>query len=1116
MEDNPQSNKRRSAPETTEVRTFLIADVRGYTRFTIEHGDEAAAKLTRHFAVVANDVIQEKSGRVVEVRGDEVLAVFESARQGLRAAVALQMRIAQEKNVPAPFAVGIGLDAGEAIGVDGGFRGAALNLAARLCSQAAEGEILVSGAVAHLARKVEGLEYRDRGMLELKGFDEPVRVFAVQAAARPGSLTDDELSAAQVGRKKSDVIEQPLQDLPTGGYLGALPLTPLVAREAEVGRMLSVVDLVDQGSGRLLLLAGEPGAGKTRLAQEITLQVRDRGFTIAAGRCYEPQAAVPFYPFLDVLTSAYATVSPSVRSTIPNRWPGLVQLLPSLGMPHSDYASPPDQQRLFWAVTDFLRRVAEERPLAILLDDVHWADAASIDLLQHLARHTRKDRILLLATYRDVEVGRTHPLEAALRDLEREGIVERQVVHRLAHDGTAALIASTMGETKVSRGLIDLVYGRTEGNPFFVQQVVRMLVERGDINRQGGEWNGLEEDLIDVPDTVRSVIDQRLSRLADDTQEVLQEASVLGQTFSFEDLMDMTGRDERKLERAIDDVMVIGLVREVGRDAYGFDHALTQQSLYSQISSRRRRRLHHAAAEAIQRLSVEKQNARAAELARHCLVGGDIEHALHFLIVAGDQAVKVFAHEDAATHYNAARDLAEQLHNQEQEAAVRERLGGLLTAVIRYDEALPMLERAAQMYRAAGDLESEARVLAQVGRVHVAGGSVERGVSILQSALNSHSHYELHSSQAALYSSLSRLLYVGGRYGESLDSAAEAIRLARDGGAVGIVAEAEVTRAAALPMLGDWSDGVATARVAIAHAEEAGDVFSACRGCLYLSGMLLARGEWEPAHRCLAAALAHAERMSNPRQIANALLGLGVHAFLIGQIDRSREYAERAQEIMRQLGGFWFRVLDSAGISLVLSAREWDLMPRALKDCISLSEGSSERALLRVARLDAERALEEGRPEAARDLLKSARSSHALEAEQAHALAPLAAHIHLECGDERSAQEELQIVSLIVSVQGLRVLECDLARVRAIIEFRLRQWTSAEATLRRGIETAEQLQYAYAEARLRSLYGRLLAEQDQPESGSNELSHALLLFDRLGATRDVTDTEKTLAEIVRC
>ena len=403
-----QTSVRTGAPsgEQVAVRTFLIADVRGYTRFTAERGDEAAAALATRFAAIARDAVVARGGEVIELRGDEALAVFSSTRQALWAAVELHGRFARatREDPSLPLMAGIGLDAGEAIPVERGYRGAALNRAARLCSLAGPGEVLASDGVLHLAGKIDGLAYVERGSAQLKGFAEPVRVHGVQPEEGEEGIAPSSEGSAVPGPVVPD------QHLPIGGFLGSLPAGPLVGRERELARGLASVEAVQQGEGRLLLLAGEPGVGKTRLAQEITLELRNRGFLVAAGSCYEARETSSFFPFIEALATLYALAPASLRADVPHRFPYLAALLPSESLPVPPAVSGDgSQDRLLWSVSGFLSALAEQTPVALLLDDLHWADGSSFELLRHVAHQTRRDRVLLLGTYRDVEVGRQHP-----------------------------------------------------------------------------------------------------------------------------------------------------------------------------------------------------------------------------------------------------------------------------------------------------------------------------------------------------------------------------------------------------------------------------------------------------------------------------------------------------------------------------------------------------------------------------------------------------------------------------------------------------------------------------------------------------------------------------------
>ena len=695
------------------VRTFLFADIRGYTRFIVEQGDAAGVRLVERFGVVARQSITSHRGEVIGLAGDEAVAVFESAREALHAALEFQRRVddATAEDPSTPILVGIGLDTGEAVPAGGNYVGAALNLAARLCKLAGPREVLASEGVTHVARKLDGVGYVERGFAQLKGFRDPVRVFKVVPEAEGGPEAADRLSAG------ATVTEPPP---PIGGFLGALPSSELVSREPELRRALADADAVVAGAGRLVMISGEPGVGKTRLAQEVMLSIRNRRFHVATGRCYQLHQSVPFYPFLDALTSAYRSAPREVRAIVPERWPYLCRLLPELKSeaPRVTASTPEEQQLLFREVTAFLQAIAQESPVAVMLDDLHWADGATLELLQHLARHTRADRVLLLGTYRDVEVGRHHPLEAALRDLMREDLVDRIGLHRLEPSGTAKLIASTLGEEDVSRELDTIVHQHADGNPFFTQQLVRYLVERGDVFREDGRWVERSLRRVEVPESVRSVIGQRTERLSSETQQLLREAAVLGQTFTFPLLVTLTGRTEAEVEKSLDEARVTGLIEERQPDQYAFDHALTQQTLYGELSARRRRILHVAAAEALERLPPGERAPMSAELAWHFLEAAQEERAIPYALQAGDRARSVFANSEAERQYTTVLEIAEHTKNVDGENEALSRRTRLYLDTWRGKPALADGERLLHRARERGDRKLELRA-----RLDIAQGS---------------------------------------------------------------------------------------------------------------------------------------------------------------------------------------------------------------------------------------------------------------------------------------------------------------------------------------------------------------------------------------------------------
>ncbi|MBV9281236.1 MAG: AAA family ATPase, partial [Chloroflexi bacterium] len=424
------------------------------------------------------------------------------------------------------------------------------------------------------------------GMLaEALGMSPIERSLLTSAARKRGS---------SAGRSRQSQLRPPF---PIGGFLGALPVGPLVAREAELARVVAVIDGLERGERPLTLLAGEPGIGKTRLAQEIGLVLQEREFLVLIGRCYRTEGDIPYYPFLEALGAAWAAVSDGTRAQISTHLPHLQRLVPEVGAPISGTSgtSQEERDRLRRAVAGLLQVLAAQAPVALLLDDLHWADRSSLGLLQHLIRFTRGSRIFLLGTYRDVEVGPDHPLQAAIADLLRDQLVEVVGLVPLSRTETRALIGATLEDVDVSEASTDLVHQRTGGNPFFVQAVLREL---GGCIEQEGRGRRLVIDDVKVPNTVRALILQRLSSLSPAAQNLAFRASVLGQAFGFDDLL-ATGEDNEE-EESLEEAKRVGLIRVTGRDSYAFSHALTHQAIYEELPAGRRRRLHLAAGRALE------------------------------------------------------------------------------------------------------------------------------------------------------------------------------------------------------------------------------------------------------------------------------------------------------------------------------------------------------------------------------------------------------------------------------------------------------------------------------------------------------------------------------------
>jgi class 3 adenylate cyclase/tetratricopeptide (TPR) repeat protein len=1119
----------------TAVHTFLIADLRGYTRFTLEQGDEAAAQLTQKFAAVVRDMVSARGGEVLELRGDESLAMFDSARQALRAAAELQGRLADETlaDHSLPLYTGIGLDAGEAVPVDGGYRGAALNLAARLCSLAGPGEVLASEAVTHLARRIDGLEYHERGTAELKGFADPVKVMEIRPSPPSSPQRVPSLRSTR-GSRDAGEGEMPVSTssplpyhgrgaggeglseglrLPIGGFLGSLPAGVLVARDDELRRALTLVDDVMAGNGRLLMLVGEPGVGKTRLAQEVTLQLRDRGFLIAAGSCYESRQTSAFYPWVAALGALYAQAPPDLRPEVARRWPYLGKLLPgeNLAVPAAS-DSEEDQERLFWSVTGFVQELAEITPVALLFDDLHWADAASLNLLQHIARFTRGDRVLLLGTYRDVEVGRQHPLEAALRELNRQGLIERIAVRRLDGAGTAELMGAALGEEEITEELAALLYERTEGNPFFVQQVMRVLVEKGDLYRENGRWARKAIGEIEVPESIRSVVGQRLARLADETQETLREASVLGQRFRFDDLVEM-GHEEQETERRLDEACAAGLLRTSDGETYAFDHALTQQALYAELSPRRRRRLHLAAGEAIEGMPDRKRQGRTSELAWHFVQGDDPEKALRYALQAGDEAEAVFAHAEAEMQYRTALELARERDDERLQAESLEKLCGVLQTQARREEELELLAQAAALYSRLDDLEGEGRIAARTGWAYYLLDRTREGIAAVRRILPRFEGRPPTPALFQLHEALAGLLWMSGHPEEALEAADRALAAATTLGDERSVARAQGRRGLVLQALGRPDDALEAFDVAILLSEKSGDPDTLGRALNNMAFAWLRRGDSDRFMELERRALVNARRAGNPSMTAHGLVMLGFGEWMCGAIKAWHAHLTEALEIVRHLEiteWAWLETL--AAFELSVEGHEDDARAR-LETLASEGERTGNTALLMRARdFLAEMDRVANRFGDSLGRLEPLLENPDIRAEDVPDVLIDLAETHLWKRTKADTRAARDLLSRLPPVEAREFLSHASGLVLgAWVTAREGNRAEADRLIEEALAFVRSLKYTWLEAYALDRYGMMLAELGDVREGRERLSKAITLYRQMGAVPYTRWGEERLA-----
>lgn len=429
----------------------------------------------------------------------------------------------------------------------------------------------------------------------------------------------------------------------------------LVSREAELSTLEDALLAANRGDARIVLLEGEAGLGKSRLATALTERARKLGNVVLAGGCSEADVSLPYLPFVEAIGNYIATQEVSaLGARLGPARQGLTQLFPQLAEgPMAEPGGDPlsVKLRLFESIVALLGIPAAERGLLLIVEDAHWADAATRELLDHIARRSTGMRVMVLVTYRIDEIDRKHPLLPMLQAWRRSGVAERVRIEPLAPDAAAAMIGAILDVEGVGTEFRDLLHARSEGNPFVLEEMLKEVVDRGDVFRTAdGSWDRRAIEDIRIPESVRDTILLRVGRFEPDAIEVLRAASVLGRTFAYRTLVAVSAADESSVQRALQLAVGQQLVDEDATGSYRWRHALTQEAIYDDLVLPRRQALHSRAADVL----AAATGTDAAAIAFHLLGAGRFAEAVPACLAAAAEAERTLAYEEAIDLYERA------------------------------------------------------------------------------------------------------------------------------------------------------------------------------------------------------------------------------------------------------------------------------------------------------------------------------------------------------------------------------------------------------------------------------------------------------------------------------
>jgi class 3 adenylate cyclase/tetratricopeptide (TPR) repeat protein len=1095
-------NLAQGIPEGTV--TVLFTDVEGFTDLTTRRGDEAAQGILRAQRELVRQQVERHSGHEVKSLGDGFMVAFASARRAVACAAGIQRALEKHNRRQPPdqqVQVRIGLNTGEVIQEEADLFGEAVNAAARIAAKAKGGQILVSETVRGVMGRAKDVELVDRGRFRLKGFPERWRLFEV--------VWQEEAAAAPA----------------------LLERTPFVGREVERAELRRCLDQAARGQGALVMIGGEPGVGKTRLAEELAAEARQRGMLSLAGHCYEMEGAPPYIAFVEMLEATARLIpAAALREALGDAAPEVAKLMPELRRLFPDIAAPlelpPEQERryLFNSMHEFMERAGHAQPLFLVLEDLHWADDSTMLLLQHIAQRLSEMPVLILGTYRDVELDVARPLARALEELVRQRLAHDLALKRLSEAGVAAMLRAVSGQEPPAP-LVQIVYGETEGNPFFVEEVFHHLATEGKLFDEQGRWRSdLSIGELEVPRGVRLVIGRRLERVSEDCRRVLTTAAVIGRGFSFE-LLETLGEVEADvLLDAIDEAErahLIALASGGPEARFTFAHELIRQTLLSGLSLPRRQRLHLRVAEAIERVYARALEKHAGDLAYHLYQAGtaaDPRKTVHYLALAGERALGAAAFEDALRLYESAVSL-QPADDRQGRADLLSNRGMARRSLGRWEEALADWRQALAAYEELGEAEAEGRLSSDMTIQLLWGARYVEALEIARRGLVALGE-RVSADRCHLLARAGLTLSMAGYYTAGKGMIAQAVAMAEQLGdqrLLGRVLSSKAVHHWAYLQLPEMADsGLRAAEL----LRSAGDLWTLADALWAGQFGLLFLGRFDEVAKISQEVEALASRLGHLGALVQAGRARGLREFMLtGDIDKYEEFARSDLELCRSAGNPWIcNSYTLLGVAHFCRGR-WQEALEHFQEAVRLETGgfwAGEWAFLFLGKVyagdrdGALATLEQRRDNLPRSGQTNTNGAWTMLFRVVEGLAVLA---------ERNEAAKLYPLVLeaidtgaVIPWSGDRLVQT----VAGMAAAAGGQWGKAEEHYQTALRQAHELPVVIQQPEVRRWYARMLIDRNAPgdrEKARELLTEAIAMYRRIGMPKHVEMAEALLGEV---
>ena len=1103
----------------------MFTDLVGYTALTQENESAALALLQKH-AELLRPVFAKHGGHEVKMIGDSFLVEFSSALSASLCAIEVQRKL-YERNVSnksSKIELRIGIHVGDVVYRGADIFGDAVNIAARIEPLASPGSICISQQVYDQVWNKIDHPLTGLGKHELKNVQVPMEVYRIVLPWEKDATVGE-------GREA-------LPSMDGVGELGTLKRVetdlPFVNREEELTLLKDIFAETVAGKGQVVLVVGEGGVGKTRLVRELGKTAIGQNAIFAVGSSYDEEGLIPYSPWIEAIRGIMDQASPEiVNKTLGPTLAVVSRLVPELAVTAKElglrgWLSGPetgglvsgtetDRVRLFQAVTDFLFHVSKQRPALLFLDDALWADPVSLQLLRYFCRRIRGHRLMVLVAYRDIELPEEHAISRLILDLNRERILRQVKLNRLTADHVAEIISNHLGGGPVAPEFAKLIHSRTGGNPFFVEEVLRSLSETRQVQGSERGWTLQEIEQVRIPSTVRALIKHRLSRLNNETLQILAAGSAVGMEFPYEVLRRLEDRKEEDLISLLEAAVAGSFLKEkrTGNDvSYVFADEQIREFLYDELSLIRKRKIHGRIAQVMEQLYQNKKDQRPEEFAYHYVRSGDLAKAAEFSLKAGDRAARLYAHAEAKAHYGNVLDLLEAEQNGER-LDVLDKIGQVSYRLGEYQESVRYYRDAVSTAERLGQNRRVAQLCSKLGYAQwFLGDDKQAAFESYEKGLRALNEGQDPIEEATMYENMARILVLTGHAEGGLQLCEKALRIAKTANAHEALAHALQTYATALrPNSGNKADifqyleeslkistdhhledtasrglgwlGDAYALVKYDHVKAKETYLKGVEYCRKIGlslreGWILTYlalrgyvplGEWENALQAAGDSLRVFSEIGTAWGFPKSLVSLAVPNLLKGDIDKAEEHLTQAYPIAEK--------------------SQWS---ETIYDCcLASSKLYLEKNELGKAEQFLQRGLEAGH--------SWGLTSHAIE------ICFELVRLHCLRGELEKARgfyDRIKASSDELNENWAWAYE---RWAHGLLALKKEDWNGARDAFKKSSELWKELNYPYHYAQTLCELGKLLAQGKDGEEARKSLEEAKSVFVRLGASLDLKKLE---------